>query len=192
MDYSKAGLGEHLDKMDARVTEILAENLWPWKHPSNWLKQYGVQRVMQAHAKNRCLYYQVSSGEWMREQHEMTVRNVTLAQLWQHWGDVRAACKESRKFGYVAVDGLTTIDVELKPGISTRQQIDAMVAADRAKGFYDLMSRVYEGRRPRTWEETRQWIKVKKPKRTLPPQRVKKVPTKYVRGPNGIKIPRSK
>jgi hypothetical protein len=77
----------------------------------------------------------------------------------------------------------------------SRLKWDAEVAARSAEGMYDLQRRLYEGRRPRTWEETldvRPSI-VSKPKHAPPPpRRLKSTPTKYVRGPNGTKIPRSK
>jgi hypothetical protein len=131
-------------------------------------------------------YYSKQSRQWMNEQDEMKVGNVSLTQVWGKWFDIVAARK--------AYDDIADVTLTDRWGcdpikIVSRKKIDARLAVERAEGLYDLVLRAFEGRPRRTHEQTLM-LRVVKPKRKLPPKRIMSTPTKYVRE-NGIKIPRS-
>lgn len=161
----------------------------------------GVRRQQLYLLRFRDCHFGMLSSEWMHEQADLgpdqgvTARKASLAQVWQRWRDVLAARQ-----------ALADLEVKLDrperkyfeddygndvPGAyvgTVRERIEAQVAMNRAEGLYDLVLRAFEGRQPRTHEQTLR-LRVSKPTKALPPKRIIKTPTKYVRGPNGIAIP---
>jgi hypothetical protein len=140
------------------------------------------------------------SCAWMWPQAEMTVTRPSLTQVWCLWRDVVAARKALADLEVIVPQHADKkffeddfgSDVPVVYVGTARQRVEARAAVDRAAGLYDLYARVFEGRQPRTHEQTLDINRiVRKPKKALPPKRIAKTPTKYVRGPNGINIPRS-
>lgn len=133
------------------------------------------------------IYHGEQSGKWMDEQENMTVARPSLALVWRHWHAVLAARKEYESIPDVTLTDRWGCD-PIK--IVSRRKIDARLAVERAEGLYDVHLRAFEGRPPRTPEQTLK-LRVSKPTKALPPKRIMSMPTKYVRGPNGTTIPRS-
>ena len=142
-------------------------------------------------------YHGDLSFEWICEQEEMTVRRGSLSQVWQEWRKVLAArealadlevkcARPARKY----FEDDYGNDVPVIFFGSARERIEAQIAVERAEGMYDAVLRAFEGRPARTREQTLK-LRVSKPTKALPSKRIMSMPTKYVRGPNGTKIPRS-
>jgi hypothetical protein len=146
-------LGDKLDRVDRRLAKIIASNEWPHKHPSNWLATYGVQQVMFAQCEAKCCYYGVSRANWLEDQEEMQPRKPNRIQVCQRW---RAVLTARQAVADLASDA------------SSRERVDAEIAVEAAEGLYDIVSRVFEGKRPRTWEERRGYFRLSPPKRPAP------------------------
>jgi hypothetical protein len=93
--------------------------------------------------------------EWMREQYRIKLRKPALAQVWKLWRNVLAVRKAL---------------ADLPADASTRKRIEAEVAVDRNEGLYDLYSRAFDGRVPRTHEQLLS-LRVKAPSRPEPSRR---------------------
>lgn len=145
--------GDELDLADRDLAEIIAANEWPHKHISNWMATWGVQQALLDQQCARCCYYGVSRANWLEDQEEMQPRKPNLAQVWRLWRAVLAARQ--------AVAGLAS-------DASSRERVDAEIAVEAAEGLYDIVSRVFEGRRALTWEERRGYFRLSPPKRPAP------------------------
>lgn len=110
-------------------------------------------------------YHSLQSDMWMHKQDEMTVRKVSLTTVWQRWRDVLAAREELK-----SIPEETFGDHPIK--LVSRRRIDAQIAVARAEGLYDAVLRAFDGRAPRTWQQTldihRHPSMIRPPTRPLP------------------------
>lgn len=106
----------------------------------------------------RGFHFDELSNAWMYEQCDIKIsKRPSLALLWRHWRDVLAARKAFDKLlvivppdkkQYFEDDyGGDKDDVYVG---SVRQRVEAQATEDRAVGLYDIVSRAYDGRAPRT------------------------------------------
>ncbi|SIO24626.1 hypothetical protein SAMN05443247_03113 [Bradyrhizobium erythrophlei] len=110
------------------------------------------------------IYHGEQSGKWMDEQEEMTIGRVSLALVWRHWHAVLGAREEYESIVDVTLTDRWGCDPIT---IVSRQKIDARIAMERAEGLYDVVLRAFEGRAPRTREQTLT-LRVKPPTRPEP------------------------
>jgi hypothetical protein len=190
-DINERHLRREIARRDAAMTVIEASRRGPNLPTDVYIKFKLIHGNAEADAHRFAhylrnygsIYHGQQSGRWMDEQDGMTVRRPTLTQLWQRWFDVLAARKE---YASIADETLTDRWGCDPIKIVSRPKIDAQLAVERAEGLYDLVRRSYEGRKPRTREQTLT-LRVAKPKQPLPPKRVKKR-TGYVRDDSGNKV----
>lgn len=133
-----------------------------------------VRRLQTYLRRYRGCHFGMLSSEWMREQADMTTQRVSLAQVWRYWRNVLAArqaladleAKRERPERKYFEDDYGNDVPEVYVG-TVRERVEAQAARDAAEGLYDAVLRIFQGRTPRTHEQTLN-LKVKPPTRPEP------------------------